>query len=112
LASQEEEETEGIRAVGMRILRKTTIDFLLFWGGNLVWCFPMPLIPIVLTPSFLFLLACVMILRKKTRDIHRKVLDHLSATDSTSYWYECIMATRNLNNIALRRTEYVLGSKL
>jgi hypothetical protein len=28
-------------------------------------------------------LACVMVLQKKTRDIHHKVLDHLSATDST-----------------------------
>jgi len=85
LASQEEEETEGIRAVGMRILRKTTLDFLLFWGENLVWCFPMPLIPIVLTPSFLFLLACVMVLQRKLGTSITRSWGHLSATDSTSY---------------------------
>lgn len=67
MASQEEEETEGVRAVGMRILRKTKLDdFLLAMGvGNLVWCFPMPLIPIVLKPSFLFFFAFVIVSGRK-----------------------------------------------
>jgi len=40
LASQEEEETEGIRAVGMRILRKATLDFLLVLGWEFSLVFP------------------------------------------------------------------------
>jgi hypothetical protein len=40
MASQEEEETEGIRAVGMRILRKTKPDFLLIVGWEFGLVFP------------------------------------------------------------------------
>ena len=36
------------------------------WGcGNLIWCFRMPLIPTVLKPSFLFLLACSLCQQRK-----------------------------------------------
>jgi len=40
MASQEEEETEGIRAVGMRILRKAKPDFLLAVGWEFGLVFP------------------------------------------------------------------------
>ena len=50
---------EGLRAVGMETWRKAyPVCFLLQnRGGSLVWCFPMPPIPIVLKRSILFLLA-------------------------------------------------------
>ena len=85
MASWEEEETEGIRAVGMRILRKTTLDFLLVLGWEFSLVFPdashsyspyafLPL-PFGLCDGF----------TEKIRDIHHnhKVLGHLSATYST-----------------------------
>ena len=58
--SQEEEEREGSRAVGMGTWRKAYPSCFLLqkWGVEaLVWCFPVPPIPIVLKHSFLFLLA-------------------------------------------------------
>jgi len=57
--SREEQEREGLRAVGMGTWRKAyPVCFLLQnRGGSLVWCFPMPPIPIVLKRSILFLLA-------------------------------------------------------
>ena len=85
MASQVEEETEVIRAVGMRILRKTKPDFLLVVSWEFGLVFPdafhsyspyafLPL-PFGLCDGF----------TEKIRDIHHnhKVLGHLSATYST-----------------------------
>jgi hypothetical protein len=62
MGSPEQEECEGIRAVGMRTLRKVTMVFPPRNGGKiLTWSFPMPLIPIVLNPPFLFLVTCAIV---------------------------------------------------
>jgi hypothetical protein len=47
-ASQAEEEREILRAVGMKKGNPYLLGLHLFYsGGNMVWYFPMPLIPIV-----------------------------------------------------------------
>ena len=59
--SREEQEREGLRAVGMGTWRKAIPEISLppaVEVGALVWCFPVPPIPIVLKRSLLFLLVC------------------------------------------------------
>ena len=68
MASREKEEKESIRAVGMRISEERRAR----WFPPVkveIWCyfFLMPLIPIVLTRSFLFLLACAIVFAEKQR---------------------------------------------
>ena len=71
-ASQEEEERESLRAVGVGAWWKTQhVCFLWPWGRK-HWCFPMPPIPIVLRSSFLFLLAHIVIWGK-ARDFNKHI---------------------------------------